>query len=306
MVKIKTLIKDIYSLELSEIAKNFLGSSIFYCESNKELEKIAYNLPFFTNIKTIIYPEWDCDFYDSNSASKHVLTQRIKALYQIMQNYNQAIILTTPKAVTPLTIPFKLFEKLIFCLKNGQITDIDIISQSLTDLGFNRVNNAVTYGDYAIRGDIVDIANIDSEIGYRLDIFGNIIEKIKYFDLSSQSSTPEIINSVDILPIDEIIINTQTLLTFAKNTSNSENINHKALCEGIKTMNYMHYLPFFYDRPSSFFDFFKTKYQIIISDQSESELLNLNKIIQTKYNHSLKNNKYSYPKPSEFFTFNNQ
>lgn len=308
MIKLESVVRDARSIELAKIAENFDFITVFYAESNKELWSIAYNFSFFSNIKTIVYPEWDCDFYDNNSPSRHILTARINALYKILQNKNKAVVLTTPKAIVPLTIPVEVLIKSAFSLKTEQSTDIDILSRMLTDLGYIRVDNALSYGDYAIRGDIIDIANIDNEIGHRIDIFGDKIEKIKHFSLASQISTGKIFDFIDILPVDEVIMSSQTLEVFKNKTNDNKNSNYQSIINGVKIMNYVHYLPFFYKKPASFFDFFNTKYQIVNTNQSHATMANIANEIEISYARTLKDvhGKYCYPEPCITFTSHNR
>ena len=302
---IDATIKDCYSIEINNIANNFNGATIFFAESNKDLWRLEHNFSFFCDIKTIVFPEWDCDFYDKCSPSRHILTERIKVLYAILKNKDDIVILTTPKAIMPLTIPVDILKKLVFSLQVGQKTDIDIISLTLTELGYMRTNNAQNYGDYAIRGDIIDIANIDHETGHRIDIFGDTVDKIKQFNLLSQTSTGVNASNLTILPIDEVIINKQTLATFTKNATQT-NAMHLSIIDGIKIMNYIHYLPFFYEKPSNFFDYIKIPMQQIATNTSLALFTILKNEIDINYQHSQNDNynKYCYPSSLQAFCIN--
>jgi transcription-repair coupling factor (superfamily II helicase) len=192
---------------------------------------------------------------------------------------------------------------MVFSLQIGQKTDIDIISLTLTELGYTRTNNAQNYGDYAVRGDIIDIANVDHETGYRIDIFGDTIEKIKQFSLSSQVSDSAVLKNIQILPTDEVIMNEQTIKTFINKTKNTTNLMHLSIIDGIKIMNYIHYLPYFYEKPSTFFNYIKTPFQTIATTNSFSLFTILQNEININYQHSQNDNynKYSYPEPKISF-----
>ncbi len=302
MKQYETKIKDAYPIEINNIATDFKGITIVLLENNKELHKVEHNLPFFSNIKIIVFPEWDCDFYDKTSPSRHILTSRINGLYNILQNTDKAIILTTPKAIAPKTIPVSILKNNSFKLEIKQKIDIETISMILTELGYYRVNNAQNYGDYAIRGDIIDIANFDHEFGYRIDTNEDKIDKIKQFSLHSQISENVSVKQINILPTDEVIMNSETIANFTNNTKNTKNLMHLSIIDGIKTMNYIHYLPFFYEKPSSFFDYIKLQFQIIADTDTQSLLYQTNGIIDLLYQNRLSDSytTYDYPEPKKY------
>ena len=55
-------------------------------------------------------------------------------------------------------------------------------------------------GEFAVRGSIIDIYNISDDNPLRLDFFGDLLEKISFFNLDTKRST-ENIQSIEILPI---------------------------------------------------------------------------------------------------------
>ena len=77
-------------------------------------------------------------------------------------------------------------------------------SQSITlsDSGYLSVSRVISPGEFAVRGGIIDVYPSGSEKPFRIDLFGNEIEKIRFFDPESQKSIGET-NSLSILPARE-------------------------------------------------------------------------------------------------------
>ena len=65
-------------------------------------------------------------------------------------------------------------------------------AQTLSELGYKKVNLVEKEGEWSRRGDILDIFPVSSEIPIRLEWLGDELEKIREFDISTQRSLNEI------------------------------------------------------------------------------------------------------------------
>lgn len=71
--------------------------------------------------------------------------------------------------------------------------------QRLSDLGFERKNLVETYGDFAVRGGILDLFPFIGDHPVRIEFWGDTIESIREFDVLSQRSIREL-TKVSIVP----------------------------------------------------------------------------------------------------------
>lgn len=102
----------------------------------------------------------------------------------------------------PSSITTKFDAKFLdkkFCLEVGHEIAIDELCKCLTEFGFERVDYVNTFGQFAVRGDVVDIF-FDGENPTRIEFFDEEIEKILYFDLGSMK-TVKTCQTVSIYPI---------------------------------------------------------------------------------------------------------
>ena len=95
-------------------------------------------------------------------------------------------------------LPENLIDKCITLKQNDSIS-LESLSEKLSLLGYKRQNMVGTRGDFAIRGDIVDIFLIDGETPIRLNFFGDDIEKIYSFDIDTTKIIEEK-NEIKIYP----------------------------------------------------------------------------------------------------------
>jgi len=69
--------------------------------------------------------------------------------------------------------------------------DLDVFSDNLAQLGYERVPLVEMEGQWSRRGDIVDVFPVSSELPVRLEWFGDELEQIREFDPATQRSNSE-------------------------------------------------------------------------------------------------------------------
>ena len=101
---------------------------------------------------------------------------------------NPDIVVTTPLGGR-LFIP-DMSEKLVF--RKGASYRISAVSLGLANLGYKKVQIVRESGEFAVRGDIVDIGIFSADNGARLEFFDEELEKISFFNLQSQRNMRQI------------------------------------------------------------------------------------------------------------------
>ena len=98
-------------------------------------------------------------------------------------------IVATHTSLQPHLPPKEIFIHFCINLKRNMDWDLAVFSQHLTRLGYERVPMVEMEGQWSCRGDIVDIFPVSSDLPVRLESFGNKIEQIREFEISTQRST---------------------------------------------------------------------------------------------------------------------
>ena len=150
----------------------------------KGMQFVAPDLPI------ISVPAWDCLPYDRVSPHSSVTSQRLAALSQLSAGIAKPhLVVTTVNGWLQKCAPPEFFSKASLALRPGQQIEIETLTHFLTAKGFHRTDTVREYGEFAVRGGIVDVfADAGSE-PLRIDFFGDEIETIKRFDSLSQRST---------------------------------------------------------------------------------------------------------------------
>lgn len=101
-------------------------------------------------------------------------------------------------------------------LQHGQIISRrDIINRdqlisSLVLLGYSKVNHVIDRGTFAVRGSVIDIFINGEQRPIRLDLFGDEIESIKYFDENTQRSQ-QAVDSIVVTTVKEISLDQEAV-----------------------------------------------------------------------------------------------
>ncbi len=123
---------------------------------------------------------------------KETLYKRLSALYKIQNGAK--ITVTTFEAL------MQLFPKKVefFTLETGKEYDLYSVCESLVKLGYVRDEICENPGTFSLRGDTLNVYPINENSVFRLDFFGDIVERIK-----TQSQD---VNSVDIIATSDVFI----------------------------------------------------------------------------------------------------
>lgn len=111
---------------------------------------------------------------------------------------SKACIVSYPDALFEQVLTRKELKKKTLQLGVGMEVSIDFVNEVLFEYEFHRVDFVTQPGEFSVRGGILDIFSFDSEVPYRLEFFGDEIDRISIFDVVSQRSM-ESCKKVDIL-----------------------------------------------------------------------------------------------------------
>ncbi|MBR5303782.1 MAG: transcription-repair coupling factor [Candidatus Gastranaerophilales bacterium] len=182
--------------------------------------------------------------------------------------------------------------------KNDEI-DYQNIVKKLVELGYKRVANVVDIGEFALRGDILDIYGLDYN-PIRIEFFADTIEDIRYFNPNTQKSFKKV-ESAKILPLYKFILDNERQNKFIKKINSIKSENEfieqikKELIEKNENQSYFegieYYINDIIEETSTVLDFFKD-YILIFKESSQiySKYKNLDEKYVQEYDDSVKSN----------------
>lgn len=129
------------------------------------------------------------------------LSQRLDAMSFLLTK-QKGIVITTPQALQyPLPAAIK-FKANSLTLKVNQVCNLSKICDFLVHCGYKRDDLVANPGEFALRGDILDIYPINIAYPYRIEFFDDEIDNIRTFNPVSQR-TKDSLTEVVIEPADD-------------------------------------------------------------------------------------------------------
>jgi len=182
---------------------------VLICEDAKEAEELGSVAKFFKQ-DVLLFPDFRPSFGDDLRSYK----EEIHLLFSALRLYHSAK--TKPLVIAPL-------KSLLFHLPNQELLESQTIEfgeklhlstfkEKMLFWGYTFVDMVQVEGEISFRGDIIDIYVPADKNPLRISLFDDEIEQIKYFELESQRTLKDEIDSIEIraafYSLDETMFNT--------------------------------------------------------------------------------------------------
>lgn len=136
-----------------------------------------------------------------------VIGERIQALFLLAQDKPHIVIGTLEATLQRTSPPEDLLPYQITLEANSSV-DLTAVVKNLVEMGYESANTVTRPGEFSRRGGILDIYPSTLQAPVRIELFGDEIESIRPFDISTQRSTGR--NAfVDIAPARELRLTTE-------------------------------------------------------------------------------------------------
>ncbi len=109
------------------------------------------------------------------------------------------VICTFPEALSERVADADALQRGTIAVHVGDRISIEVLEQAVVDAGFTRVDFVYEPGQYSLRGGIVDLFSYSESRPYRIDFFGDEVDSIRRFHISSQLSADKL-DAVEIIP----------------------------------------------------------------------------------------------------------
>jgi transcription-repair coupling factor (superfamily II helicase) len=220
---------------------------------------------------------FDVSPYSNLYPSRQKIGQRLNWLFHAQRAGPGQIFSATVEALAQKTLPQEVFVDHSLAYKIG--SDIpDAFGRKLDDLGYSPSSTVESYGQYAVRGGIVDVFSPASTSPYRFELFGNTIDSIRLFDPETQRSSGNV-SFADIAPAQETLLTEDGLADFMgrlnKDWSSREiqDRDKQEILHQLNRRSYFHglefLLPFAFSELSQPLDYFVDPINIIFLEPSE-------------------------------------
>ncbi len=167
--------------------------------SDDKQAQIAASCSAFLGYEPFVLSDFRANFGDDLNSFSSELKHITKTLELYHSYKKQNKILIVPIRTISYPLPKQdCFET--FHIDFADNIDITKLKDKLYNWGYVFVDIVTSEGEVSIRGDIIDIALLNQDIGYRISLFDDEVESIREFDLSTQKSNKDELDFLDISP----------------------------------------------------------------------------------------------------------
>ncbi len=229
-------------------------------DAQRLLEEIVFFAP---TLRCALFPDWETLPYDTFSPHQDLISERLATLWRIQQRDKETgadvVIVPATTALYRLAPP-SFLAGYTFQFKVKQKLDEAKFKSQLTLAGYSHVTQVVSPGEYAVRGGLIDLFPMGSQVPYRVDLFDDEIDSIRTFDPDSQRSlypVPE----VRLLPGREFPMDDAARTKFRSRWREllegdpTKSRIYKDIGNGVATAGIEYYLPLFFDETATVFDY---------------------------------------------------
>jgi transcription-repair coupling factor (superfamily II helicase) len=252
------------ALAIAELAGAGERDVLHVAQDDKRLAAIVDALRFFApDIPILRFPAWDCLPYDRVSPNVEVASERVDTLTRLAESAGRPaggrIILTTVNAILQRAPEPSVFRDSVFRIAAKGTLDLGRLQDFLVWNGYARTGTVREPGECAFRGGIVDIFPPGTEQPVRLDLFGDVVERIRSFDPVTQRSAAEL-PAVALEPVSELQLDPDSIARFRAGYRDLfggviEDPLYVAVSEGRKYVGMEHWLPLFQQKLADLFDY---------------------------------------------------
>lgn len=233
----------------------------------------------------------DICFYQADICGKQIAIERMKTLRTLREKEKITVVTTVEALMTPV-VPLEVFNDNILSLKVRQTVELAALRIKLTDMGYETVDMVYEPGQISVRGGIVDIFDLTMDNPVRIEFWGDEIDSIRFFDLSSQRSI-EKVKEVVLYPASEMVMTKDVLDGGLKKIRKEAKEREEELRKVFKTaeafriktdieefelkvseflgkVNLEGYIKYFYPSATGFLDLFKDRNVLISLDEPKN------------------------------------
>ncbi|HEY0178375.1 MAG TPA: transcription-repair coupling factor [Dokdonella sp.] len=221
-------------------------------------------------LEVLQFPDWETLPYDLFSPHADIVSQRIATLYRLPSLARGVLVVPVATLMQRLA-PRRYVTGSALVLELGQKLDLAAEQRRLEAAGYRNVPQVQEPGDFAVRGALLDIYPMGSAVPYRVELFDDEVESVRTFDAETQRSDLKV-DSVRLLPAREFPLTEESAKAFRNTLRERFPIDprrcplYQDIKEGVTPAGIEYYLPLFFERTETLFDYFATDALFVLGE----------------------------------------
>ncbi|MCI1931824.1 MAG: transcription-repair coupling factor [Clostridia bacterium] len=215
---------DVQTLHMiSSVIYDLKRPSVIVAENDIKAKEMFEDMYFF-NKNTVLFPSRDIIFYSADVHSRDTDINRMNVLKRLLEDENVNVVVSA-EAVFDRLVPPEVLKDSIIRIKEGDMLDLETLSQKLILMGYERTDETQSKGQFSIRGGIIDIYPSVNENAVRIELWDDEVDSIRDMDVSTQRSVDRI-KKTEIYPFNEFFYDEKCLDKAIKNIEKAYKKSH--------------------------------------------------------------------------------
>lgn len=233
--------------------------------------KLQREIAFFLNSNAAqvpLFPDWETLPYDMFSPHQDIVSQRLETLFHF-SSQRQGLFIVPVNTLMQRLAPVDYLNKYLLMLNQGQTLDREQFRRNLEQAGYLHVSQVMSHSEFSVRGSVIDLFPMGSERPFRLDLFDDEIESIRYFDPESQRSS-DTVSEIRLLPAREFPTDKDAITLFRQqfldrfDSSQAQESVFAQVSKGTMPSGIEYYLPLFFEHTATLFDYLHPDTQLML------------------------------------------
>ncbi len=250
------------ALAISQAASQHTGPMVLVTADTPSALRLEKELAFFAgpdSPQITLFPDWETLPYDTFSPHQDIISQRLQTLYQFGQQ-RRGIFIVPINTLMQRLAPTDYLAARLLMLNRGDKLDRDQFRRNLEQAGYLHVSQVTGHSEFSVRGSIIDLFPMGSDKPFRIDLFDDEVDTIRYFDIESQRSTDQV-DAIQMLPAREFPTDKAALSLFRQqfldrfDASNAQESVFSQVTKGTMPSGVEYYLPLFFETTATLFDY---------------------------------------------------
>ncbi len=154
------------------------------------------------DIRVELFPAWEILPFERVSPTLNTMGQRIKIAWGLRNSKGPKVVVSPIRATTQIIAPKNEIKPIV--VSRNDAIDLQETLERLIQMGFRRVAQVENKGEVANRGSILDVYPTTAEAPIRIDLWGDVVERLAQFSVSDQLTIAEK-EQVQIFPARELL-----------------------------------------------------------------------------------------------------
>ena len=268
------------ALTAARLLKKNEGQGIILTSTANKAARLAKDLAFFSDAPVYVLPDLERAVLRFEAKSTSELSERLGVLTKLALGENCIVIAPVMGALKKLP-PKDVFLKDFCTVRFGQQIERSELVDRLVRLGYERMPAAEAPGQFAVRGDIIDICPPGSQDSVRIELFDTEVDSIRLLDPNTQRSKGNI-NSVTLTPAQLLVRDDEAnsraieMISKAHHDETGDYLLH-CIMDGVNTQLLENYISYFYSEPQLIFDYVSIPSFILVDDPERiDEIIDFN------------------------------